>query len=274
MEGSFKSVDPLAYYVNNVSDFDADIVGACKRKDVAEIQRLAARGKEGSASDIFICVSKSWHGFVLCVPAKTDPAFEDMITDVIKTPFDVPGMVLCSIFELCYEDERLQTYKIRKTFDLFKNIEGRIKRSFFIGHYEEISLSGLQICAIHAAPHRYAVLLEDCVEYSKEFCLEALRFCSNGKAIERDVNKNIKAATASGFSFEHLSRNVKSSAWFGNVLLNSPDLSSFFSRRYPNILILGICLVVVLFLVYPVIVVIVYNRIMNEHHEQEHYFYQ
>lgn len=256
VEGTFKSVDPLAYYVNNVGDFDRDIVGACKRKDTAEIRRLASRGKADKVFDIFICISKNWHGYVLCVPAKVDPTFEDMITDVIKTPFDVPDLMLCFTFELCYEDERLQTYKIRKTFSLFKDIKGRIERSFFIGHYEEISPSGLQICAIHAAPHRYAVLLKDCVEFSKEFCIQALRFCSNGRAIENEVNKNIKAATASGFSFEHLSRNIKSSAWIGNVLLNGTDLSSIFSRRHSTII---ACLVFVFILVYPVFVVAVYS---------------
>ena len=258
MEGSFKSVDVLAYYVNNVEDFDRNIVRACKNNEVAEIQRLAARGKAGSAYDIFICVSKNWHGFVLCVPASDiDPLFNDMITDVIKTPFDVPDLMLCSTFELCYENEQLRTYKIRKVFSLFKDIKGRIKRSFFIGHYEEISLSGLEICAIHAAPHRYAVLLEDCVEFAKEFCTQALRFCSNGKAIEKEVNKNIKDATASGFSFEHLSRNVRSSAWFGNVLLNVPDFSSAWSQR--NAIIVGFLLVAFI-LVYPVFVVVIYSR--------------
>ena len=256
VESTFRSVDPLAYYVNNVEDFDKDIVGACKRKDAAGIQKLASRGKADKAFDIFICVSKSWHGFILCVPAHTDPGFEDMITDVIKSPFDVPDLILCYTFELCYEDQRLQTYKIRKQFSLFKDIKDRIKRSFFIGHYKEISPSGLQICAIHAAPHRYAVLLKDCVEFSKEFCLEALRFCSNGKAIENDVKNNMKSATVSGFSFEHLSRNVRSSAWIGNVLLNGTDLSAIFSRRYSIPI---ACLAFVFILVYPVLVVIVYN---------------
>ena len=257
VESTFKSVDPLAYYVNNVEDFDEDIVGACKRKDTAEIRQLASRGKANRAYDIFICISKNWHGFVLCVPANIDPMFEDMITDVIETPFDVPDLIMCFTFELCFEDERLRTYKIRKKLALFKDVRGRIERSFFIGHYKEISPSALQICAIHAAPHRYAVLLKDCVEFSKEFCIQAMRFCSNGRAIENEVNNNIKAATASGLSFEHLSRNIKSSAWFGNLLLNGTDLSSIFSRRHPIFL---ACLAFVFFLVYPVLVVIAYNR--------------
>lgn len=258
VESSFRNVDPLAYHVNNVEDFDRDIIRVCKRKDQAEIQRLASRGKANAVYDIFICISKNWHGFVLCVPAGVDPAFEDIITDVIKTPFDVPDLMLCFTFELCFENEQLQTYKIRKSFSLFKDIKGRIKRSFFIGHYEQISPSALQICAIHSSPHRYAVLLQDCVEFSKEFCLEALRFCSNGKEIEKEVNNNIKAATASGFSFEHLSRKIRSSAWIGNILLNGADVNVNFSYRHQ---LLVICLVIVFILVWPVLVVVVYNRI-------------
>ena len=260
VEGSFRSVDPLAYYVNNVEDFDGDIVGAFLRKDTAEIKRLASRGNK-DAYDVFICVSKNWHGFILCVPANAvDPMFEDMITDVIQSPFDVPDLIICSTFELCYEDEKMRTYKILKGSSLFKDIKEKIKRSFFVAHFEGVSPSGLQVAAIRSAPHRYAVLLNDCVEFSKEFCIQLLHFSSNGKEIEGKVKEGIKAATASGFSAEHLSRNVRSSAWFGNVFLNGPELSQVFSRRNQS---LTVCFLFLLFLVYPVIVVIVINSFVK-----------
>ncbi|XP_046846979.1 uncharacterized protein LOC124440619 [Xenia sp. Carnegie-2017] len=258
VEGSLKSVDPLAYYVNNVADFDKEIVRACKQDDAAAIKRLASRGN--SEFDIFICISQNWHGFVLCVPAGLDSSFKDMITDVIKTPFDVPELVLCHTFELCYDDERLRTYKIRKRFSLFRDIQEKIKRTFFIGHYKEISPSGFQICAIRAAPHRYALLLEDCVEFSKEFCIQALRFCSNGREIEDEVKRNMKDATATGFSFEHLSRNIKSSAWFGNLLINGTDISTMISSRNPTVL---NSIFLFFLIIYPIIVVFVYHRCIH-----------
>lgn len=259
VEGSFKTVDPLAYHVNNVEDFDPEIVKACKNKDTLALGQLASKGDRGKY-DIFICAHKQWHGFVLCVPANVNAGFEEILTDVIKTPFDVPGVLLCFTFELCYDNQQLRTYKIAKTFSLFKDIKEKIKRSYFIGHYEGITPSGLQIAAIRSAPHRYAVLLKDCVEFSKEFCIQALRVSTNGREIEKEVNKNIKAASASGFSFEYLSRNVRSSAWFGNFMFGGADvgsaISEAFSRQNSTCI---ACCVVGFILVYPVFVVLFYH---------------
>lgn len=260
VEGTFNSVDPLAYYVNNVEDLDRDIVTAYKKKEHETLAKLAARGREGKEYDMFICVSKNWHGFVLCVPAAIDTLFEDMITDVIKLPFDVPDLILCYVFELCYDDEKIKTYKIRKSFSLFKDLKERIHRSYFIGHYKQISPSGFQIAAMRAAPHRYEVLLHDCVEFSKEFCLQALAFCSNSREIESEVKKNIKAASASGFSVEHLSRKVKSSGWLGNFALGGTDISSLLSRRNPNA---TLCLVVAFCFIYPIVVFAIGSLLMK-----------
>ena len=251
VEGTFKSVDPLAYYVNNVEDLDEAIVTAYKKKENDTLAKLTARGRNGQEYDIFICVSKNWHGFVLCAPACINPPFQDMITDVIKSPFDIPDLMLCYVFELCYDNPEMRTYKIRKGFSLFKDVKERVHRGYFIGHFEQISPSGFQVAALRAAPHRYAVLFDDCIGFAKEFCVQALAFCSNSQKIENEVNKNIKKALASGFSAEHLSRKVKSSGWFGNLALGGTDIGSMFSRRNPNA---TLCLLVAFFLVYPIIV--------------------
>lgn len=259
VEGTFRSVDPFAYYVNNLEEFDRDIVAAYKRKDNETLKRLAALGK--SDYDIFICVSKNWHGFVLCVPAAVDPQFKKLTTDVIKSPFDVPDLILCYVFELCYDNQQMRTYKIQKQFTLFKNIRERIgSRSYFIGHYEQIGPSAFQLAAIRAAPHRYNVLLNDCVEFSKEFCIQALAYSSNWKDIESEVNENIKKASATGFSAEQLSRRVKSSAWLGNISLGGTDMSSIVSNRNPNAV---CCFLVVFLLLYPIIVVVVILKLYN-----------
>ena len=259
VEGTFKSVDTLAYYVNNVNDFDNDIVIAYKRNDREKLKELAARGQ--GEYDVFICVTKQWHGFVLCVPAGIHTPFEEVITDVIKSQFDVDDRVLCYVFELCYDDENLRTYKIRKEMSFFRDIKNRVaKRNYFIGHYKQISPSGFQIAAMRAAPHRYAVLLKDCVEFSKEFCIQALAYCSNWRDIESEVKENIKRASATGFSFEQLSRKVRSSGWLGNIALGGTDIGSLLTRRNPNT---TSCLIMVFLLIYPIIVFVIGQKVMN-----------
>ena len=82
MEGTLRSVEPLAYYVNTLSDFDAEVVTAYKNKDNKKIKQLASTGKMDM--DLFICVNKRWHGFILCVPAGEDDAGLVDFSDVVK----------------------------------------------------------------------------------------------------------------------------------------------------------------------------------------------
>ena len=58
-EGSLRSYDPLAYYVNNVSDLDAEVVKAHRDSDEQKRKELLSRGKQDF--DIFICVNKHNH---------------------------------------------------------------------------------------------------------------------------------------------------------------------------------------------------------------------
>lgn len=259
VEGSLRSVDPLAYYVNTLSDFDAGVVDAYKKKDNERIKQLASTGKMDM--DLFICVNKAWHGFVLCVPAGEDPNhFIADFSDVIQSPFDVPGLSLCWQFELCIENEKLRTYKIRKDCQLFKDVKGRIQRSFFIGRFKETSLYALQFVAMRAAPHRYSVLLEDCVEFAKEFCIQALAYCSNWRDLEEQVHSNINKATATGFSAEKLSRNIRSSGWLGNTFLGGVDVSSLMSSRNQ---VAGIIALTLFLLSYPVVVAVIIVKLLK-----------
>ena len=252
MEGTLRSVDPLAYYVNTLSDFDAKVVTAYKKKDSKEIEQLASTGKMDM--DLFICVNKRWHGFILCVPASEDDSGLVDFSDVVKSPFDIPAHVMCWQYELCIENEELRWYKIRKERSPFRDVENRIQRSFYISRFKGISSNALQFVAMRAAPHRYSVLLEDCVEFAKEFCIQALAYSSNWCEIEERVHGNIAKATASGFSVEKLSRNIRSSGWLGNTFLGGVDVSSWLSNRH------GVAVVVCLglfLLIYPVVVTVI-----------------
>ena len=242
MEGTLRSVNPLAYLVNTLPEFNPEVVKAHRNKDHDKIKQLVAMGRMDM--DIFICVNKSWHGFVLCIPAGSDE--HDLFSDVLTSPFDVPPQLLCWLFELCYENERQRMYQIRRECKMFSDIEGRVHRSYRIGKFTGTSLHALEFAALRAAPHRYSVLLDDCVEFAKEFCVQALAYCSNWRELEAQVHDNIAKASASGFSVEKLSRNVRSSGWLGNTFLGGTDVSSWMSGQgNPVITILALVLLIV-----------------------------
>jgi len=196
----------------------------------------------------------------LCVPAGEDPNHLADFSDVIQSPFDVPAVSLCWQFELCIEDDKLRMYKIRKDCQLFKDVKGRIQRSFYIGRFKKISLYALQFVAMRAAPHRYSVLLEDCVEFAKEFCIQALAYCSNWRDLEEQVHSNIKKATATGFSAEKLSRNIRSSGWLGNTFLGGVDISGLMSSRYR---VAGVVALVAFLLSYPFVVAVIVVKMLK-----------
>lgn len=259
MEGSLHSVDPLAYYVNVLTDLDPEVVNAFKKQDNPKIKQLVSSGKMDM--DLFICVNKRWHGFVLCVPAGgQDENLLVDFSDVVKSPFDIPSQTMCWQYELVIENEQLRWYKIRKECQLFRDVEGRIQRGFYMGRFKGISLYALQFVAMRAAPRRYSVLLEDCVEFAKDFCVKALAYCSNGRDLKERVHSNIAKATASGFSVEKLSRNVRSSGWLGNTFFGGMDESSFLSTRFS---VATIACLAVFILVYPIIVAFIVVKVMH-----------
>lgn len=253
VETSLKSYDPLAYYVNNIEELDPSICQAYTNNDSAQIAELTSVGVNNF--DIYICINSHAHAFVLCSPVGNpgDP-FTDMLSDDIKL---IPGLAMCWTFEVCYENIELKMYKITKAFQLFKDIEKRIKYSYYIGRYQKTSPNALQFAAIRAAPHRYNVLLNDCVEFAKEFCICLLSYCSNYKSLEREVTTRIREASATGLSIERLSRNIYTSGLLGNTFLSGINLSAFTGRIGNRGTIALIILVLVMLFVYPVVVALI-----------------
>lgn len=248
---NLKSYDPVAYYVNNIEDLDMDVREAYLSKDSTRIAELTKPGETNF--DVFICVNENLHAFVLCVPVGNDSGnpFSDMIVD---DPLLVPEQTLCWTFELGFQNVELKMYKIRKTFNMYKYLQ-RSKQAFYIGRYERVSPKSLQFAALRAAPHRYNVILNDCVEFAKEFCIQLLSCSVNWKELEERVRDKIREASATGLSIEQLSRNVRSSGWIGNTFLNGllmsdvvlgnlTDPATFFYLVYPvfiTIIILYCC---------------------------------
>ena len=253
-EGTLRSYNPLAYYVNNVTELDPEVVTAHRNSDAQKQKELLSRGK--SDFDVFICVNKHNHAFVLCAPCgPVDPLFGDALS---SDPFDIPELQLCWRFELCYEDQQLRTYKIRKEFSLFRDIKGKVTKSYHVGTYKATAVVALQFAAMRAAPHRYSAILSDCVEFSKEFCTALLSYCSNWRQLEEQVASRIKEASATGLSLERLSRDVRVSGWFGNMSLRGADVSSLLTEQR------GLVLVVVVFLllVYPIIIAAIFKYVI------------
>lgn len=246
---TFTLIDPLAYHVNNVGDLDREVVKAFKGKDGKTIAEMT---KSGDAHfDVFICVNNAWHAFVLCIPNHINDPLEVMLDIPQDDPFVVPGDVLSWVFELVYENVQLRQYKIKKDFRILHDIKTRINTAYYIGRYMNVTPHALQFAALRAAPHRYNVLLNDCVEFAKEFCRCLLSYCSNYGELESQVYNNISKATASGLSVEQLSRHFRSSAWFGNTALGGLDASAFFSEQNGSLLLV---LLISFMLIYPCLV--------------------
>ena len=215
-EKTFRSYDPLAYKVNRIEELDEDVRTAFLNEDKDRIKELTSQGEVDF--DVFVCVNHGHHAFVLCIPAGNNDAMgSDMFS---SDPYDVPDLVFCWKFELCYENMQLRTYKICKDFKTFKELKLLVKRPYHIGIFKKVSPKALQFAALRAAPHHYSVLLSDCVEFSKEFCVRLLSFCSNWRELESGVHERIRNASATGLSIERLSRQVKPSGLLGNVSLN------------------------------------------------------
>ena len=242
---NLKSYDPVAYYVNNIEDLDVHVREAYLSNDsAAKIEELANQGR--SNFDIFICINENFHAFVLCVPAGNDPKapFSDMLSD---DPLLIPEQTLCWTFELGFQNVELKMYKIWKIYNIFKYIQ-HSTQAFYIGRYKGVSPNSLQFAALGASPHRYNVLLDDCVEFAKEFCIQLLRYSTNWKELEERVQDKIREASATGLSIEQLSRNMRLSGKLGNSLLNGLALS----LTNP-----AIALGIVSFFVYPIIISVV-----------------
>lgn len=215
MEGIFHYEHPLVYYVNSLSDFDSRVVMAFKSKDSQKIKRLASTGT--MSLDLFICVNKMGHGFVLCVPVSGyETGLVNVISNVVKSPFDIPARTSCWQYEL-REGFGGQSYKISRECSIFRDVKGRIRRRFYIGRYEGTSLNALQFVAMQAAPHQHGVLQGDCYKFARKFCKRALEYSSNRCDIEERVLRNIKKASADGFGVKKLTQTISSPDVVGNA---------------------------------------------------------
>ena len=258
MEGVIKSYDPLAYWVDVVSEMNPEIVRAHREKNTAKQKELLSRGK--GDFDVFICVSKFSHAFILCAPHSEAPADHPLRGSMSDDPFMIPDLLLCWTYELCFQNEALRMYKIRKKFDQFKTMRSRIGQAFFMGKYNGVSANAFQFAVLRAAPHRYNAIINDCVEFSKEFCLCLLSYCTNWRTLEEEINRRIKEVSATGLSVERLSRRVHSSGKVGYSFLTGVDISSLFGSRHGVMIIM---LLVMLLLVYPVVVAVIVVRMMS-----------
>lgn len=224
MSDPMRSYDPMAYIVNNESDLDPEVVEAHHNNDEQKRKELLSRAKQEDF-DVFICVDRHSHAFVLCAPCDSDAvnwraAIYCLFAGKAYDPFDwVPDIQLCWRFELCYEDIRQRTYKIRKVFALFQNIKGKIKKTYHIGTYKSTADVALQFSALEAAPQRYSAILNDCVEFSKKFCEALLRYCDNRQHLKKQVMSQIKEVSATGLSLERMSRDVRALGWLGSLYL-------------------------------------------------------
>ena len=257
MESAIKSYDPLAYWVDVVSGMDPKIVRVHREKDTATKKELLSLNK--GDFDIFICVNKASHAFVLCSPVNAVPEGHPLKDSFSDDPFKIPGLLLCWTFELCFENQKERWYKIKNEYEMFKDIKRRIKQSFYMGRYTEVSPNALQFAVLSAAPHRYNAIISDCVEFSKEFCLCLVSYCANWRVLEDEVNKKIKKVSATGLSVERLSRQVQSSGLMGYSLFTGIDTSTLFSGRHGVFLMIAIG---VFFLVYPIVVAVVIAKLL------------
>ena len=248
-EGALRSFDPLTYWVNDVGNLDREVVQAHKSNDTARIDRIISNG-DPQSFDVFIC-SDGFHAFLFIVPVSTEPPAygPDLMSE---DPFEIPDLLFCWRIELKYEQIELQTYQISKKLVLFKDVKRDIKKSYNIGRYEKVkNIKCLDLACLQAAPHHYNAILNDCVEFAKEFCMCLLSYCENGRSLEKVVAERIKKVSATGLSIERLSRNSLLSGIFGNISLGGVNMSSFLAGPRMT---MAIIFVVSFFLIYPIFI--------------------
>ena len=244
-----QSFDPLSYWVNEVADLDLEIVQAYKSNDKEKIEEIIS-GNDRKTFDVFIC-SDGGHAFlVLAEVSHTEPVYGPKSTN--DNPYLIPGSLLCWKIDLRFEEVKLRTYKVSKKFQLFKDIEKHIKKTFYIGRYENVkSIKCFDLACLRAAPHHYNAIIDDCVEFAKEFCICLLSYCDCSKELEKKVMSESKKVSATGLSLETMSRNSFISGILGNISFGGVDVSSYLSGPHGSLIVLGI---VAFLLLYPIFV--------------------
>lgn len=209
-EGTQQPFDnPFVYHVNDISDLDQEVVWAHKRGDQQVQKELLSAGK--TDFNVFICLSKHGHAYVMCVPHVEGKTFPDVMS---REVFRMPRPLLCWSFELCFEETSLQIYKLKKTFAIFRDLRMRVATAYFMATFKKTSAMAFQFAALQAAPCRYNAIAADCVEFSKQFCLSLLRYCDNKREIEESMRRRIKEASATGLNLERMSRHKHQDSGF------------------------------------------------------------
>ena len=247
-EGLFKSFDPFAYSVNDVSALDGEVVVAFQENDTNKIKELINTGSPITV-DVFITIDKHLHAYVLIAPTGNDSKF-DNIQEMLENPNITLNELRCWRIDLRYEEIKQKSYQISIEYDFFKRFLKSLKKAYFIGRYENVrNPLCFQLAILRSAPRRYNAILSDCVEFAKEFCMCLLSYCSNGTKLEINVKDNIEKVTATGLIVEYLSRNFGSSGYLSNLFAGGTDVSSIFAGN-PLVTVV----VIILLLVYPVTV--------------------
>ena len=247
-EATVSSYDPLSYHVNKIVDLTPALVIAYKNKDSATIDKYLAEGKANF--DVFICVNKHNHAFVLICDSKELTERPENVSLNDPSQYPIPLNAMCWTVELEFENVDLRLYRISKGFKRYREVHSKIKRMFPISQYKNTSSFAFELAALSVAPTRYGILLSDCIEFAKAFCEELQTYCDNYREIKASVQHNIQQATATGLSIERLSRQNRSSALTGNSILGGIDASSFLSHN-KNVLLF---LLIVFVFFWPIIV--------------------
>ena len=117
------SYDPLAYKINTLDGMDPSVVQAHKEKDDEAMKALLAEGRRNP--DVHICVKHS-HAFVLCVSVDTSEVHPDLFKENLMF---TPEETKCWRFELCFENQNLRTYKLRKVFGHSRTLKAAFRRA-------------------------------------------------------------------------------------------------------------------------------------------------
>ena len=83
-ESLFKSFDPFAYSVNNVSALDGEVVVAFQENDTNKIKEIINTGSPITV-DVFITIDKHLHACILIALTGNDSKFDD-IQEMLENP--------------------------------------------------------------------------------------------------------------------------------------------------------------------------------------------
>ncbi|CAC5391049.1 unnamed protein product [Mytilus coruscus] len=189
----------LLFKGNDVSDFNKELVMAYMERDKMKLEELFSRESKADY-DIFICIGRSNQVYVMCAANMgiiDDPLMYTHF-EHSEYPEEIPSLLLVSQFEvqgICTDVEvnRLTKYKICWRIKPFDNVKNEIKKSFFIGHFKDISHMRFQCIALAAAPNKVTFLTDDSIKFVETFCMETLFYASNGEMVKSEVNLNLSS---------------------------------------------------------------------------------